>query len=317
MQEIPAETPSVEPPEEPPTLSEAVDIFTDKIDHWWELGIENLPNLIAAVVVLVLFLVLSSLLKRIADKLLQKTPVPVPIKNLFVTILGVLVVIAGVFVALGLLGLDKTVASLLAGVGILGLALGFAFQDIASNFMAGVVISFRRPFAAGDIIESGDNKGVVDRISLRTTVLHRFSGEKVLIPNKDIISNPLVNFTARGSLRVEIPVGIAYGDDLEGVRETVLGAVRGVEGRMEDREVELFYTEFGDSSINFVVRYWIPFSRQVELIRSRSEAIIRIKRALDTAGYTIPFPIRTLDFSEVGGEQLSSQLQKPRPREGV
>lgn len=304
-----AETEPVVTPEEPPSIGEAVDLFRDKINAWLEAGIANLPNLIAALAVLALFWIAARVIRRGLESALKRTPIPVPVRNLLISAVTLAALAVGFFVALGLLGLDKTVASLLAGVGILGIALGFAFQDIASNFMAGIVLSFRRPFAIGDVVETNDHTGVVDEINLRSTVLHRFTGEIVRIPNKEVLNNPIVNLSAKGERRVDLAVGVAYGDDLEKARAVTIRAVEQVEGRMTDRDVELFYTEFGDSSINFSVRFWIPYDRQRDFMRARSDAIMRIKKAFDEEGITIPFPIRTLDFGVVGGEPLSQHLR--------
>ena len=217
--------------------------------------------------------------------------------------------VVGLFVALGVLGLDKTVTSLLAGVGIVGLALGFAFQDIAANFMSGLILSFRHPFRVGHLVQTQGFMGVVADISLRTTVLRQLTGEHVRIPNKDVLGNPLINFSAAGERRVDLEVGVSYGEDLERVREVALRAVESVAPRRQERPVELFYEGFGDSSIDFVVRFWIDFARQPDYLAARSAAVIAIKQAFDREGITIPFPIRTLDFAAVGGTTLPDALR--------
>ncbi|MDX1583865.1 MAG: mechanosensitive ion channel [Thermoanaerobaculia bacterium] len=295
-------------PEEPPTVSEAFDIFSDKINGWIESFIANLPNLIAALGVLLLFWIIARLSQRGLERGLRRMPIPAPIRNLITSALSLIIIAAGFFIALGLLGLDKTVASLLAGVGIIGLALGFAFQDIAANFMAGIVLSFRRPFSIGDVVETNEVMGVVREINLRTTILHRFTGEVVRIPNKEVLNSAIVNYSSQGRRRVDLAVGIAYGDDLEKARDVTMRAVSEVDARIEDRDVELFYEEFGDSSINFMVRFWVPYVKQTDYLKARSDAIIRIKKAFDENDITIPFPIRTLDFGVVGGEPLAEHL---------
>lgn len=118
--------------------------------------------------------------------------------------------------ALIVLGLSKTVTTLLAGVGILGLALGFAFQDIAENFIAGVLMAFRRPIYIGDLIESNDFVGTVEEINLRTTVIRTADGKHVLIPNSEVLQNSIVNFSRSSELRVDLACGVSYGDDLAG-----------------------------------------------------------------------------------------------------
>jgi small conductance mechanosensitive channel len=202
------------------------------------------------------------------------------------------------------------VASLLAGAGIVGLALGFAFQDIAANLMAGVYLSVRRPFRRGHLIKAQDYFGIVQEVNLRWTELLTQQGQLVLIPNKQVFENPIMNYTARGSRRVDITLGVSYGDDLEKARRVALEAVAALPGLLPDKPVEMFYEEFADSSIDFTIRFWIPFQSQKDYLAARSEAMIRIKKAFDAAGIRIPFPTRTLDFAVRGGETLGEMLEE-------
>lgn len=281
--------------------------LTEKLDGWLDQAVLLLPNFLVGLVVVVVFWLLAKLVKKGVGRLLD-TVLPTQIARLIASVAYLATLAAGVFVALGILGLNKTVTSLLAGAGILGLAIGFAFQDIAANFMSGVLLALRRPFTLGELIETQDFFGTVKKISLRSTEIRTPQGQMVLVPNRQVFENPIVNYSRTGERRIDLGVGVAYGDDLEVARKIAVAAVEGVEGRRTDRPVELFFEEFGDSSINFVVRFWIDFSRQAEYLAARSEAIERVKAAFDEGGITIPFPIRTLDFGVVGGEKLSEDL---------
>ena len=278
-----------------------------KVTSWVEGLVESLPNVIAALLVFLVFWALGKIVSRVASRIARRVADQPEINHLIASAARVAVVGLGLVLALGVLNLDKTVTSLLAGAGILGLALGFAFQDIAENFIAGIILNLRNQFTTGDIVESGDYMGVVERVQLRATAVRMFTGQRVLIPNAEVFKNALVNYTQPGMRRVDVTVGVAYGDDLEKARKVALEAVEGVPGR-SGRDVEFFYEAFGDSSINFQVRFWIPFgSKQTDYLEARSQAIMRIKKAFDENGITIPFPIRTLDFggSVVGGVGFS------------
>ena len=216
---------------------------------------------------------------------------------------------AGFFISLGILGLQKTVASLLAGAGILGLALGFAFQDIAANFMAGIYLSIEHPFRAGHLIQTKDFVGIVQKVHLRWTEVRTPEGQLVLIPNKQVFENPITNFTTPGKRRVDLKLGVSYGDDLEKVRRVTVKTLEQIPARKADTDVEMFFHELGDSSINLVARFWIDFSsKQADYLAARSDAIERIKKAYDENGITMPFPTRTLDFAVKGGEPLHEEL---------
>lgn len=278
-----------------------------KLHAWFEGLVVMLPNIVAAVIVVLLFSVVAKGADRLVRRLMKRvTSGNVSLSHLAGTLANVATRIFGVFVALSILQLEKTVTSLLAGVGVIGLALGFAFQDIAANFVSGIFMAVRRPFDRGDLIEVADKLGVVEAVQLRSTIVTTTDGLWVQVPNKDIFQNPIINYTKTPTRRMDLEVGVAYCDDLEKVREVAVEAVQSVPGRQADKDIELFYNGFGDSSINFVIRIWLDRSMQKDYLNAKSEAIIAIKKAFDAADITIPFPIRTLDFGSrvVGGERL-------------
>lgn len=177
------------------------------------------------------------------------------------------------------------------------MALAFAFQDIAANFISGIFISFRKPLQIGDIVSIKDYMGKVVEVNLRDTVIKTFQGKMVIIPNKDVFQSAIENYSLLGKRRLDLVVGISYNDDLEFAAQTTLDAVRTIEGLDPLEEITLFYTEFGDSSINFTVRLWCNSTKQIHYLRVGHHAIIAIKKAFDLHKISIPFPIRTLDIS--------------------
>ena len=283
----------------------AVDLITGKLETWLEQLIKLLPNLVIAVVVLLLFVLIAKLVRNGVGRLLGSISSNQAVNNLLVTVTYVAVIMIGGFVALRVIELDGVVTSLLAGVGIVGLALGFAFQDIAANFISGVLIAVGQPFRVGDIIKSGDHFGTVTAVHLRTTIVRTFQGIEVLIPNKNLFQEVVENYTNTRDRRVDLAVGVSYGDDLEKVKKLTVEAVKQLKSIDTRREVSLFYTEFGDSSINFSVRFWASSASQPDYLTAQSDAIMAIKKTFDANDITIPFPIRTLDFGIKGGEKLS------------
>jgi small conductance mechanosensitive channel len=278
-------------------IEKAWDQLIAKVLGWAHDFILLLPNLAVAVVVVVGFWLLAKLVRDLLHRLLRRISHSEQVNRLLGQTVFLAFIVAGLFVALGIVGLQKTVASLLAGAGILGLALGFAFQDIAANFMAGIYLSIERPFRAGNLIQTKDIQGIVNRVHLRWTEIHIPQGQVVMVPNKQVFENPITNFTAPGERRVDLKAGVSYGDDLDKVKRVAVEAIGAVSARKPDREVELFFQDFGDSSINFVVRFWIEFaSKQSDYLRAQSEAIERLKKAFDENGITMPFPTRTLDL---------------------
>ena len=289
-------------------INKAFSLLYNKLELWVRHLILMLPNLAIALVVLILTFVAARLIQKTTEKVLPRFSHSVALNNLVSSLVYTAAVLIGFFFVLSILRLDKTVTSLLAGVGIIGLALGFAFQDIAANFISGVIIAVRKPFGVGDVVESNDYFGTIERINLRTIDIRRVTGELVKVPNRKVFENVMVIYTHYGIRRVDIKVGVSYGEDLERVQQIVREAMTGITGMVENKDVEVVYEEFGDSSINFLVRFWIKYQRQFNYVNARSEAIIKIKKAFDANNIVIPFPIRTLDFGIKGGEMLREQL---------
>jgi len=285
-------------------------LLSEKLDSWLELGLKNLPNFIVAVLVLVAFVVAAKLVRNVIDRISSRLTVNRSVSNLLSTLGYLLVVLMGLFISLGILNLDKTVTSLLAGAGVLGLAIGFAAQEIAANFFSGVIIAFREPYKIGDIIEVSNYKGEVVSVNLRTTNIRTFDGLEVLVPNRLLFSEPFVNLTSTIDRRIDLNVGVSYGDEIDKVPELIMRALKDLPHLHQKKKSAVYFTEFGDSSINLVVHIWINYKKNTDFLKARHQAIINIKSTFDKNDITIPFPIRTVDFGIKGGVNLSNEVKK-------
>lgn len=183
-------------------------------------------------------------------------------------------------------------------IGLLGLgsvAISFAFQDIFKNFLAGILILLREPFRIGDQIIVEGYEGTVVEISIRSTEIRTYQGETAILPNSLLFTNPVQVRTAGDSRRTDLAIGVDYNTPLPVAVETLLSTIRGTDGVLEMPAPEVDVVGFGDSSIDFRVRYWTdPF--QVEVRRIQSRAIVALKAACDRADINIPYPIRTVYF---------------------
>ncbi len=291
-------------------INDAYHLISTKLTSWLHELIRLMPNILLAAVVLVLGIFLAGKLTRVGISLINRVSSNSALNNLFGSVIRVFLIGITIFTVLSILNLDKAVTSILAGAGILGLGLAFAFQDIAANFMSGIFISFRKPFHIGHIVKLKDYMGKVEEINLRDTVLRTFQGEMVIIPNKDVFQNPIENFSLLGKRRIDLSIGVSYGENLEKVRTVTLDALKSLQGLSANDDTTLFFREFGDSSINLIVRIWVNSPEQVSFLSCCSEAIISIKKAYDVSDIMIPFPIRTLDFGIKGGVQLKDMLAK-------
>ncbi|NNE56190.1 MAG: mechanosensitive ion channel, partial [Flavobacteriales bacterium] len=260
-------------------IGKAYNLVIDKIETWATTAVKMLPNFVIAVLVVIAFWIVAKLVKKLMRKGLGRVTDNQSLVRLMSTIIYVAIIAIGSFVALSVLHLDKAVTSLLAGVGVIGLALGFAFQDIAANFVAGVLIATRKPYAMGDLIEAQGFQGHVVDMNLRSTTIRTFQGQDVIIPNKELFENPLTNFTFYPKRRIDLEVGVSYGDNLESARDIAVEAIESLDCIDKSEGVTLFYTSFGDSSINFVIRFWVDEHAQARFLSARSEGIIAIKKA--------------------------------------
>jgi small conductance mechanosensitive channel len=281
-----------------------------KLMGWGYSLILLLPNFIAAAIVMLVAWGFSRLTRNLVRQTMRRASSQVMLANLLATICQWLVLIVALFISLGILKLDKTVTSLLAGAGVIGLALAFAFQDIASNFLAGILLAIRRPFRPGDIISTNDFLGTVDELNLRSTQLRTPQGQVVILPNASVFQKPITNLTMLRVRRVDIDCRISYTADLDYVEKLTLEALRDLPMLEKKRPVDFYYTEFAESSITFRMRFWIPFSRQPDYLHARSEAIKTIKGTFDKAGISIPLPTQTLEIAGDGGERLPTALTR-------
>lgn len=286
-------------------FSAAVEKVFDKLESWFETFVGMLPNMVLAIILFILFLTTARIIKRLFARIIRRATDDLAIQSLFTQLIYYIVLGIGFFIILEVLNLEKAVTSLLAGVGVLGIALGFAFQEIAANFVSGVILAFKKPFNIGDIIETEGTMGTVERNDFRVTIVRTFQGQEVYIPNKDLLQKKIVNYTVTGERRIDLKIGISYGEDLERVREITMEAVKAVEGVRSDKDLVFDYAAFGDSSINYNLRFWIYFPGEPSILVIINNVIIAIKKAYDQNDVTIPFPIRTLDFGIKGGEKLS------------
>lgn len=268
-----------------------------KLQQWLDTIILNLPNFVLAILVFILFLILARYLGRVLDRLLRIRIKQESIRRMIIKVLKVAVVLIGFFVALGLLNLDKVLTTVLASAGVVGLAIGLALQGTLNNTFSGVILSFLPEIQIGDWIETNSYAGQVIDINLRNIVIKQADNNYVVIPNSKIVEEPFKNFSSTPRSRVSLDCGIAYHSNLEFVQQLTMDTIEKIFPPKPNEEVEFMYTEFGDSSINFVIRFWTDVSGNRDILKAKHQAIIAIKKAFDSNDITIPFPIRTIDFS--------------------
>ncbi|MBE0376212.1 mechanosensitive ion channel family protein [Pseudoalteromonas prydzensis] len=291
-----------------PSISEAEKLIEEKLGGWFDVVISHIPNFIVAVMIAIVFSILARFLGSMMRNLLRRSLDSKQIADLMASIFKVLILCVGLFIALDFMGLKGTVTSLLAGAGIVGLAIGFAFQDMTENLIAGIAMGIRKPFKTGDVIKTDDVFGTVKSINLRNTLVENFYGQLILVPNKILFRNVLRNYSTLGVRRIEVPVGISYADDPEQAAEVIVKKINEFDFVIKQEETAVYADSFGDSSVNLLVWFWIKYPGEADFMTVRHKAIVAVKQALNDADISIPFPIRTLDFAIKGGEKLDAMI---------
>ena len=279
------------------TTVNTVGTLRDTLVDMAEGFIAALPNLAIGLVVLIITWIVAKFAVRIANRIIGKTEIRPSLRNLIDTLVKLAIWLFGLMAALVVMMPGFTPASVIAGLGIGAVAIGFAFQDIFENFLAGVLIMLREKMRIGDVIECEGITGKVEHITLRETYVRKLSGEVTLVPNSMLFKNPVEILTDETQRRHEIVAGVSYDTDLDHAARVIRESVERCEGVETDKGVDVFANEFGDSSVNFKVRWWAG-SKPRDMWESTDEVVRAIKRGLDDAGIEIPFPYITHTFKE-------------------
>jgi small-conductance mechanosensitive channel len=207
------------------------------------------------------------------------------------------IVVLGVMIAATAAGLDFSRINLI--VGALGVGIGFGLQNVVNNFVSGLILLFERPIRVGDKIQLADLFGTVNNIGMRASIVRTLQGAEVIVPNANLISAEVVNWTLSDERRrADIPVGVAYGTDPQVVIDLLVGLAKEHRDVMDDPEPVAFFLGFGGSSLDFELRAWT----RENFVQVSSELRVRITAALEEAGIEIPFPQRDLHLRSVDGD---------------
>ena len=250
-----------------------------------------LPNLIAALVVFAIGVYLASIVRRLVRRGLEiRTKNPQPIILLSQLSYWLVVILVAV-ISLQMVGFNLT--AFLAGLGIAGITIGFALQDVSKNFIAGLLMLIQQPFEIGEVIEVDGYTGKVEGIDLRATQIRTADGKLVLIPNGEVMVSPITNFSQAKSRRIEISTGVAYESDPESVRRTALEAISAVPGIINQPAPEVIFHNFGNTTFDLSIYFWIDTS-QTNIFAAKDAGLNLIKSAFERAEIDMPLPAQTV-----------------------
>ena len=261
--------------------------LTDSFQQFGEGFVRRLPYLLAAAVAILLTVLVARVVRRGVEGALRRTEAERYVRVVVATLAFYGVVAVGLVVALSLGGVNLGV--LVGSLGLATVALGFALQDIVSNFTAGIVLLLEHPFTEGDHIAIDEAEGEVEEIRVRATRLRAPDGQLVLVPNKLLFTQVLTNATAAMHRRIEVLLEVPYGQDVARARELLLAAATGVEGVSRDPAPRLLTQDLGPGARSLRLWFWVD-SRSDDPLRVRSELLEAAEQRLQDAGISLASP---------------------------
>ena len=289
------------------------------LEHEWEIGTLQISigGVLSLILILAITFGISSFIKIIIeDEILVHTKLPKGVPAAISVTIRYFIITLGVLMALGAAGIDLGKFGLLAGA--LGVGIGFGLQNIVNNFISGLILVYERPVNVGDTIEVENLMGTVNRIGIRSSNVRTYDGAEVVVPNGNLISNQLINWTlSDNKRRVELKVGTAYGTDPNVVLELLKKVAMNHEDVLKTPEPRALFEEFGDSSLNFRLLFWVPFEMG---IGAKSDIAIGVYNIFEENNIEIPFPqvdlhVKKEDENQVKGSDATSDKTPSDPIE--
>ena len=264
-----------------------------------------IPRALAAFAVLALFWVLAATVRALLRLVFKRVISDLTVENLLKQLAYYAIWAVGILVAADVLGFEP--GAVITGLGLTGLALGFALKDIISNFVSGIIILGLRPFEIGDEIVVGQTEGTVQRIELRATEIRTYDGRLVLVPNSELFTSRVTNNTAAPVRRAAVEVPVGYGTDLKTAEDALLRAAKAVSAVLDAPEPSVRLRQLGPTDVLMELRFWTD-SRRADLLATKSSVRHAVVETFRDVGITLPEPeLRRLRF-----EDRESQTAWPR-----
>ncbi|TKJ29827.1 MAG: hypothetical protein CEE40_07045 [Chloroflexi bacterium B3_Chlor] len=256
------------------------------------------PRLVVAIVVFLASLVLAWLAGRAVTRAARN--VDEEMTRLLSRLIGVAVIIVGTIIALDQVDFDVT--GFVAGLGLVGFTLGFAFQDIAKNFMAGILLLIQQPFDIGDAIEVAGYQGTVTDVDIRATTIKAWDGQQVIVPNADVYTSPIINYSKYPVRRIILGVGLGYEEDLARALEVFMEAIREIDDVLDDPAPAIYCKNLGSSAVEMEAYFWID-QTESSLAIVKSKAVQALKEVAVREGINLPYPIQTVRVRQLTDEE--------------
>jgi len=271
-------------------MNKFINDLIQKLNDYYDGFVGVFPQLVLAVITFIVLLFIANRAQKIiSTKLSIRMDDPLLAKFLGRVVRSIITIFA-LMLVMKIIGLADIAAGLLAGASVSAVVVGFAFKDIAENFLAGIMLAFNRPFRVGDTVELDGIKGKVVSLDMRTSQIKSFDGKDIYIPNASVIKNPVINYTIDGFMRQEFTVGLDYGSDIDKAIDILKNTILKIDGVIkDDKKPNVHINDLNTSTLDVTVQYWLnTFDTKFPGTTIRTNAINRSLIALDEAGFYMP-----------------------------
>jgi small-conductance mechanosensitive channel len=274
------------------------------MEAYWQTFIENfmagIPNLLTAFAIFVVSLYLARLLSNLIRRVLRRRRAPEGVAHLLGELALWTVIIAGIITALERF---FPVTAFLTGLGILGFTVGFALQDVMKNFASGVILLLQQPFHVGETIGVKGFDGTVLAIDLRATEMRAADGRVVILPNAEVLANPIINYSRANERRVDFSLNLSHACEPSTVRQIVLDAMQDVEGFIEHPAPVIVFNSITDSALELNASFWINVTKN-DPLHAKDTVLLKVKSAFNEQGIEIPHPVQAVFSTQVRSKQV-------------
>lgn len=265
----------------------------ETLNNYWEILLASIPKIAISAIILAVFVLIGAIVAKALRKTLHKKADSPLVADFLIRLVKVVIISAGLMLALNALGFTGVAGGLLAGAGVSAVVLGFAFKELGENFLAGILLIFDRPFSMGDTITVNNNIGTVKELKFRTTKLKTFDGKDIYIPNSDIITSTVYNHTEDGYLRQSFIVGIDYENDIDSAAAIITETVNNHPEILTDEKTQVLISDFGTNTVNLEIRFWVKTKDyKVGAVQIKFEVMRDVKAVLMKNKFGMPANIQ-------------------------
>jgi small conductance mechanosensitive channel len=262
----------------------------DYIDKFVDAFILGIPNLLTALAIFIVSLYIARIVSNLLRRMLNKRKSPAGVTHLLAQFTLWTIIIVGTITALQRF---FDVTAFLAGLGILGFTVGFALQDVMKNFASGIILLLQQPFHEGETIGVKGFDGVVLAIDLRATEMRATDGRLIILPNAEVLANPIINYSRANQRRVDLSLSLPHTSEPDTARRIFLNAIQEVAGFLNEPKPVVVFSNLTNSAMELNANFWVDITK-TDPLQAKDAVLIKVKSALQKEGIEIPHPVQTV-----------------------